>query len=61
VTKFEEFGRKLDQELERLRDLVEREIKPTTAKKAASGLRQVSERLAKLAEDIEARHKEPQS
>jgi hypothetical protein len=56
----EEIGRKLDQEMERLRDLVEKEIKPATEQKAASVLRQVSERLAKLAEEIEARHKEKQ-
>jgi hypothetical protein len=54
----EDIGRKLDQEMERLRDLVEKEIKPTTEQKAASVLRQVSERLTKLAEEIEARRKE---
>ncbi len=57
----EEIGRKLDREMERLRDLVEKEIKPTTEQKAVSVLRQVSERLAKLAEEIEARRKEKQT
>jgi hypothetical protein len=56
----EEIGRKLDQEMERLRGLVENEIKPATEQKAASVLRQVSERLTKLAEEIEARRKEKQ-
>ena len=58
VGKFEEFGRQLDRELEKLQSVLEKEIKPATQRKAASVLRQVSERLAKLAEQIDAQHVE---
>lgn len=61
MTTLEDIGRKLDEEMGRLRDLVEREIKPATEQKAASVLRQVSERLTRLAEEIEARKKEKQA
>ena len=60
MNKFEEFGRQVDRELEKLQSVVEKEIKPATKRKAASVLRQVSERLAKLAEEIEAQRVEKQ-
>ncbi|MBZ5698444.1 MAG: hypothetical protein LAN18_07840 [Acidobacteriia bacterium] len=60
VEKFEKFGRQLDPELEKLQSVLEKEIKPATKQKAAAVLRQVSERLAKLAEEIEAQHVEKQ-
>jgi hypothetical protein len=60
MEKFEEFGRKLDRELEKLKAMVEKEIKPATVRKAAAVLRQESERLAKLAEEIDAKHVEKQ-
>ena len=60
VGKFEEFGRQLDRELEKLKSVLENEIKPATKRKTASVLRQVSERLAKLAEQIEAQRVEKQ-
>jgi hypothetical protein len=61
MTTLEDIGRKLDQEMARLRDLVENEIKPATEQKTASVLRQVSDRLTKLAEEIEARRKDKQA
>ena len=53
MNKFEGFGRQVDRELEKLQSVVEKEIKPATKRKAAAVLRQASERLAKLAEEIE--------
>ena len=55
MTKFEEMGRKLDRELERLRDLAEKKISPGKRLKAAQALRSVSQRLAKFAEELEAK------
>ena len=60
MEQFEKFGRQIDRELEKLQSVVEKEIKPATKRKAAGVLRQVSERLAKLAEEIEARRVEKQ-
>jgi len=60
VEKFEKFGRQIDRELEKLQSVVEKEIKPATKRKVAAVLRQVSERLAKLAEEIEAQRVEKQ-
>ena len=60
MEKFEKFGRQIDRELEKLQSVVEKEIKPTTKRKVAAVLRQVSERLAKLADEIEARGVEKQ-
>ena len=55
MTKFEDMGRKLDQELERLREIAEKKISPATRLKAAKALKSVSERLARLAEEIESK------
>ena len=55
MTKFEEMGRKLDQELERLREITEKKITPATRVKAAKALRSVSAKLSSLAEEIEAK------
>jgi hypothetical protein len=55
MTKFEEMGRKLDQELERLREIAEKKISPATRLKAAKALKSVSGRLARLAEEIESK------
>jgi hypothetical protein len=60
VEKFEKFGRQVDRELEKLQSVVEKEIKPATKRKAAAVLRQVSVRLANLADEIEARPVEKQ-
>jgi hypothetical protein len=43
MDKFEEFGRKLDDELGRLRNFVENDLAPETEKRTAQFLREVSE------------------
>src|SRR5579872_99639 len=55
MTKFEEIGRKLDHELERLRDVAESKLKPETRQKAAKTIRGISEKLSRLAADLESR------
>jgi DNA repair photolyase len=52
---FEDFGRKLDREIERLRELAEKKIGPATRRKTAQSLRRMSEKLAQMAADIEAK------
>jgi hypothetical protein len=52
---FEDFGRKLDREIERLRELAEKKISPATRLKAAQSLRRMSAKLAQMAADIEAK------
>ena len=52
---FEDFGRKLDREIERLRELTEKKITPAARNKTAQSLRRMSEKLAQMAADIEAR------
>ena len=56
MDKFEEFGRRLDEELTRLRRYVEEEVAPETEKRTAQFLREVSEKLSEAAEWIEARN-----
>jgi hypothetical protein len=53
MSSFESMGRRLDRELERLREVAKQKIKPATRQKAARALRSVSSRLASLAEDLE--------
>lgn len=55
MTKFEDVGRKLDREVERLREVIESEVSPATRLKAAKSLRSVAETLAKLAADLESK------
>ena len=45
MDKFEEFGRRLDEELTRLRRYIEEEVAPETEKRTAQFLREVSEKL----------------
>ncbi len=52
---FEEMGRSLDRELERLRKVAESKVKPATCEKAAGVLRSVSASLSRLAEQIESK------
>jgi actin-like ATPase involved in cell morphogenesis len=54
VPKFEEIGRKLDREVQRLRQVVEKKIAPATRRKVAQSLRRISEKLARLAADLES-------
>lgn len=55
MVKFEDMGRKLDRELEKLREVAEREISPATRLKAAKVLRSVCGSLARLAEELESK------
>jgi vacuolar-type H+-ATPase subunit H len=55
VATFEDFGRKLDREIERLRELAEKKISPATRLKAARSLRRMSDKLSQIAADIEAK------
>jgi len=55
MAKFEEMGRKLDREMERLREIAEKKISPATRIKAAKALRGVSAKLSRLAEELESK------
>jgi hypothetical protein len=55
MDKFEEFGRRIDEELTRLRRFVEEEVAPETEKRTASFLREVSSKLSEAASKLEAR------
>lgn len=54
MAKFEEVGRRIDRELERLRRYLQKEVKPATQRKAARALRKASEQLADAAKELEA-------
>jgi hypothetical protein len=55
VDKFEEVGRKLDEELGRLRRFVEEDLAPKTEERTAQFLREVSEKLKEAAGWLDAR------
>jgi CHASE3 domain sensor protein len=55
MDKFEEMGRKLDEELTRLRKFVENDLAPETEKRTAQFLREVSEKLTDAATWLDAR------
>jgi hypothetical protein len=55
MDKFEEVGRKLDEELGRLRRFVEEDLTPEAEKHSAQFLREVSEKLTEAAGWLEAR------
>jgi hypothetical protein len=55
VDKFEEVGRKLDEELTRLRRFVEEDLAPKTEERTAQFLREVSEKLTEAAGWLDAR------
>jgi hypothetical protein len=52
---FEEIGRRIDAEMERLRRYVDEELAPETEKRTASFLRDVSGKLDQFAQKLEAR------
>jgi len=52
---FEDFGRRIDEEVSRLRRYVENEIAPESERRGAQFLREVSEKLSELAGKLEAR------
>ena len=51
--KFEEAGRALDHEVEKLVEFVQEKVKPATRQEMSELLRKASARLAKLAESLE--------
>ena len=55
MDKFEELGRRLDEELVRLRRYLEEEVAPETERRSAQFLREVSEKLAEASKKLEAR------
>jgi hypothetical protein len=52
---FEEVGRVLDREFEKLHQFLKQEVQPTTERRLAEALRKTSERLDKLAQKLEER------
>jgi hypothetical protein len=55
MDKFEEIGRRLDEELTRLRKYLEEEVAPETEKRTAQFLREVSDKLSEAAKKLENR------
>jgi hypothetical protein len=55
MDKFEEFGRRIDEELSKLRRYLENEVAPETERRSAEFLREVSAKLAEAAAKLEAR------
>jgi hypothetical protein len=55
MDKFEEIGRRIDAEMERLRRFVDEEIAPETERRTATFLRDVSGKLDEFAAKLEAR------
>ena len=55
MDKFEEVGRKLDEELSKLKKFVENDLAPETEKRTAQFLREVSEKLTEAAAWLETR------
>jgi hypothetical protein len=55
MDKFEEIGRRIDAEMERLRRYVDEEIAPETERRTATFLRDVSGKLDEFAAKLEAR------
>ena len=55
MDKFEDIGKRLDEELTRLRTYVEEEVAPATEKRTAQVLREASEKLSEAARKLEAR------
>src|SRR4029077_13350986 len=55
MDKFEDFGRRIDEELTRLRKYIDEEVAPETEKRTAQFLREVSEKLTQAAAKLETR------
>ena len=55
MDKFEELGKRLDEELTRLRKYLEDEVAPATEKRTAQVLREASEKLSEAARKLESR------
>jgi hypothetical protein len=55
MDKFEEFGKRIEEELTRLRRYIEQEVAPETERRSAEFLREVSAKLSEAARKLEAR------
>lgn len=55
MKEFEDFGRWLDAEIERVKHVVETEIRPKAETKFVSALKTASAKLSELAQEIEER------
>lgn len=55
---FEDFGKRVDEELSRVKSFVKEEVAPETEKRTAQFLREVSEKLSEAAQWIEMRNAE---
>jgi len=55
MDKFEEFGRRIDEELKRLGRYIEEEVAPEAERRTAQFLREVSEKLGEAASKLESR------
>jgi hypothetical protein len=53
---FEDIGRRIDEELARLRKYIEEEVAPETERRTASFLRDVSAKLSEAAQKLESRN-----
>jgi cell division protein ZapA (FtsZ GTPase activity inhibitor) len=51
--KFEDAGRALDREIDKLRNFIESDVRPQTRQEMAEFLRKAADRLAKLAERLD--------
>ena len=56
MNNFEEFGKRVDEELARMKSFVKEEVAPETEKRTAQFLREVSEKLSEAAGWIETRN-----
>jgi hypothetical protein len=56
MDKFEDIGRRLEEELTRLRRFVEEEVAPETERRTAQFLREVSQKLSEAAAKLESRY-----
>jgi len=56
MNNFEDFGKRVDEELARMKAFVKEEVAPETEKRTAQFLREVSEKLSEAAGWIEERN-----
>jgi hypothetical protein len=55
MDRFEEFGRRIEEELSKIRQYVEQEVAPETERRTASFLREAAKKLDEAAAKVEAR------
>jgi hypothetical protein len=55
MDRFEEFGKRIDEELARIRQYVEHEVAPETERRTATFLREAAKKLEEAAAKVEAR------